>query len=47
MCIFIRSGLSLRKRPSQGWRGPFLEVLAKTRSVDKAALYMGVRRDTA
>ena len=47
ICIFIRSQFPLRKRPSNGWREPFFEPLAKTRNVEKAALSAGIRRNTA
>ena len=47
ICIFIPAGFPVRKRPSQGWREPFLEAPARTRNVDKAALYVGVRQHVA
>ena len=47
ICIFIRAGFPVRKRPSQGWREPFLEAPAKTHNVEKAALCVGVRHHTA
>ena len=46
ICIFIRGGFPLRKRPSKGWREPFFEPLAKTRNVGKAAP-AAIQRDTA
>ena len=35
------------KRPSKDWHEPFIETLAKSRSVDKAAASVGIKRDTA
>ena len=47
ICNFIRSGFPARKRPSKGWREPFLKVLAKTRNAEKAALSVGIRHNRA